>query len=277
MSEGAKPSPSEGADLPHPIVPSSVYDDEYYLHGCAGADDWRESDGARVSGLYPGALEKAGLAQGEVVVDIGTGRGDLLAAALERGAARAIGVEYSEAAVEMARRTIAVHGVEERADILHADARSIPIESEEADLVTMLDVVEHLAPAELAKTLEEAHRLLRPGGRIFIHTMPNRTIYDVTYRLQRAIRPSRRRDWPADPRLDFEHLMHVNEQTKGSLRRALRAAGFKGSRVSPGSWLLTDFVPDERAKRLYGRLAGIPLLKRFGAADLWGEGVKRSP
>jgi ubiquinone/menaquinone biosynthesis C-methylase UbiE len=260
--------------LPDPVVPADIYDEEYYRNWCAGYAEWTASEGASVAGIYPGSLVRAGLKPGEVLVDIGTGRGEMLAVAVERGAARAIGVEYSAAAVEMARKTLDVHRAGGRAEVLLADARSIPLPDGTADLVTMVDVVEHLSPDELHRTLTEANRLLRSGGRIFIHTMPNRTIYDVTYRLQRSISLRRRRHWPADPRNEYEHKMHVNEQTVTSLRRSLDRAGFRSTRVELGQMVYTEFVPDVRARRLYRVLARFPLTARLAVCDMFGLATK---
>lgn len=268
---------SADESLPPPAVSPDVYTEDYFRHRCGGAEEWDASGGARAAGVYIGALVRAGLVPGEVVVDIGTGRGELLAVAVERGAARAVGIEYAEAAVALARQTLAVRQTGDRAEVVLADARDIPVDDATADLVTLLDVVEHLAPAELARTLSEAYRILKPGGRILIHTFPTRTIYQVTYRLQRLARPSRIRTWPADPRNEYELLMHVNEQTLTSLRRSLAQAGFAPSRASLGEWVYTDFVPDERATRLYHRLAKVPPLARFGVANLWGEGTRPAP
>lgn len=68
--------------------------------------------------------------------------------------------------------------------------------------------------------------------------------------------------------------MHVNEQSVTALGRSLRRAGFRPARAELGRWVYTDFVPEERAKRLYRRLARIPGLARFGVADMWAEGVR---
>ena len=251
-----------------------VYDEGYFRSCCGGHEEWGSSDGAVAGPMYEGSLRRARLRRGEVVVDIGTGRGELLAVAVEMGASRAIGVEYAAAAVELAEKTLAAHGVTDRAEVLLADARSIPLDDGTADLVTMLDVVEHLAPDELARSLREAYRLLRPGGRILIHTFPTRTLYRV-YAVQRALVPGRRRRWPADPRHPLEKVMHVNEQTVGSLRRAIAAAGFASPRALPGEWIYTDHVPDARARRVYHRLGRYRVLAPFVVSNLWGEGVKR--
>jgi SAM-dependent methyltransferase len=259
------------ASLPPPAVPPEAYDEHYYRHVSAGADAWRASAGAAPDPLYEGALRLAGLATGELVVDVGCGRGELLAVALRMGARGAIGIEYAPAAVELARATLAAAGADASAQVRAGDARALPVDDASADLVTMLDVVEHLTPDELGAALREAHRVLRPGGRLFVHTLPNATIYRVTYRLQRFARPGRWRTWAADPRNEHELRMHVNEQTVGGLRRALRRAGFEGPEVWLGQWVHTTFVPDARAARLYHRLAARRLTRVFGAGDIWAR------
>jgi len=247
--------------LPPPAVPPGVYDEGYYRTACGGFEAF-EAEG--VDPLYPGMLAIAGLRPGEVVVDIGTGRGELLRVALERGAARAIGVEYSADAVELARKTCPP------AELHLADARAIPLADGIADLVTLLDVAEHLAPTELDGTLAEAHRLLKPGGRLLVHTFPTRTFYEVTYRALRL----GRRSWPRDPRNHWEHAMHVNEQTLRGLRRSLRL--FDEVRVWPGPMTHLEVVPSPWARRLVATGARVPLIRRLCAADLFAL-ARRAP
>jgi cyclopropane fatty-acyl-phospholipid synthase-like methyltransferase len=265
---------AEAGSVGAPAVPAEVYDTDYFLHRSAGSQSWRSSDGAARDPLYDGSLELARLQPGEAVLDLGTGRGELLVAAVQRGAGRAVGVEYSSAAVALARQTLAHAAVADQAQVIHADARELPVPDASFDLVTLLDVVEHLAEDELAVALREARRALRPGGRIFVHTFPTRTLYEVTYRLQRASRSHRREQWPKDPRNQLERTMHINEQSLRSLRSALRAAGYADVKVSPGAWIYTDFVPDAAARRLYHRLARVPYLRRLAVADLWAEGLR---
>lgn len=257
--------------LPEPAVPPSAYDEAYYREWCAGYDEWTASNGARVAGIYPGFLVKAGLAPGEVVVDMGTGRGELLVTAVGMGAARAVGVEYSPDAVAMAEHTIAVHGVGDVTEVVLADARAVPLPDDFADLVCFVDVVEHLRPDELHAALLQAMRILKPGGRVVAHTMPNRLTYDVTYRALRAVVG---RSWPKDPRREVEHLMHVNEQTVRSLRRAFGRAGFE-STAELGVWVRDDFLVGRLAPRVYRALARLGPLAHLAVADIWAFGVKR--
>lgn len=260
-------------ELTPPVVPPDVYTDDYFRRVCGHADVWEASAGREVGGMYPAMLDRAGFVAGETIVDIGTGRGELIALAVERGATRAVGVEYAEAAVGLARQTFDARGVADRAEVVLADARAVPLEDGIADVVTLLDVVEHLAPPELAAALREAYRLLRPGGRLLIHTFPTSTLYNVTYRSQRWSRPTRWRRWPADPRLEVERLMHVNEQSRRGLRRSLRRAGFAAVNVEAGEWIYTDFVPDEPARRLYHRLARFPPTRSLGASNLFAAAI----
>jgi cyclopropane fatty-acyl-phospholipid synthase-like methyltransferase len=206
---------------------------------------------------------------GDVVIDIGTGRGELPVTAVELGASKAYGVEYSADAVEMAQRTLAAHDVGDKAEIILCDARSVPLPDGVADLVCFVDVVEHLTPEELHGALVEARRMLKPGGRAVAHTMPNRLTYDVTYR---ALRATVGRRWPKEPRNAHEHAMHVNEQTTRSLRRAFEGAGFE-AKVELGEWVRDEHPPSARVRKLYRLGSRIPPLRQLTVADIWGYGT----
>lgn len=263
-----------GTDLPPPAVPPAAYDEGYYRGVCLGADDWQTSDGTEMHPIYPAMVAMAEVGSGDRVVDVGCGRGELLIAACQAGAARATGIEYSPAAVQLAQETIDTHRLSDRCNVIQADARAIPLDDSCAERVTMIDLVEHLTPVELGGALKEAMRMLSPGGRLLIHTMPNRLIYTVTYRTQRLILPWRLWTWPANPRNEHERLMHVNEQTVRRLRRALVEGGFEQVQVRLGSWIPDYFQPRPRHVRLYGRLARLGPLAHLGIADIFAAGER---
>jgi SAM-dependent methyltransferase len=123
--------------------------------------------------LHPGgeastrrALELIGVAPGERLLDLASGRGDsAMLAARERGCV-VTGVDYGEAAVTEARRTARAAGLAERVVFRVGDAEALPFEDAlfdaalcECSLCTFPD-----KPSALA----ELHRVLRPGGRLAI-------------------------------------------------------------------------------------------------------------
>jgi ubiquinone/menaquinone biosynthesis C-methylase UbiE len=260
--------------LPPPTVPERLYDETYYRTHCMGYEEWAASEGAHMAAQYEGMLEyKVGLRAGEALLDIGAGRGELVVAAAQRGA-RATGVEYSTTALALSEQTLAAHGNPPDARVLLADARALPFGDDEFDVATMMDVIEHLTVSEQADALAQARRVLRPGGRIHLHTAPNRLIYSVTYRVQRWLTPGRLRRWPRQPRHNYELTMHVGEHSARSLRRTLSDAGFEQVQVTHGEWVYEAFVPDPQARHLYWRLAAHRLTKPLGTCDLWAVGVK---
>ncbi len=260
--------------LEPPRVSADEYDEDYYRTACAGHEEWSRSGGSNQAGIYKGIIRRSGLAAGMRVLDIGAGRGELVALAAEHGARWAIGVEYSAAAASLAAQSAALRGVGDRTAVVMADARRLPLPDAATDLVFMIDVIEHLAPQELAMTLAEAARVLRPGGRLFAHTFPTRTIYDVTYRWMRLAARATGRRWPVDPRNDYEHRMHVNEQTRRGLRSSLQKAGFVNPEVSFGEWVYTDFVPSARGRSAFARMARHRVTAPLAVADLWVDARK---
>ena len=106
-------------------------------------------------------LDAAGVVAGKDVLDVGTGAGYVAAAATRRGA-RATGLDFSAAQVELARRQLP--GTTFR----QGDAENLPFGDGSFDAVVSGFTVNHLPHAERA--FAEAFRVLRPGGR-FAYTV----------------------------------------------------------------------------------------------------------
>src|SRR5439155_13981041 len=107
---------------------------------------------------------------GEGVLDAGCGRGEVLLACARAGAAVA-GIDYAQAAVDIARETL--HGVA-GAEVVRGSLTALPWPQQSFDRALCADVVEHLDPDEAAIALRELRRVLRPGGVLLVHTAPNR-------------------------------------------------------------------------------------------------------
>jgi 2-polyprenyl-3-methyl-5-hydroxy-6-metoxy-1,4-benzoquinol methylase len=201
-------------------VPSGTYSREYFLTECDGHEEYQQG---RLPSRLHAALSLAGDLAGKRVLDVGCGRGEVVLYCLRQGA-EACGVDYSADALLLARQGAG----DEPGHYQRADARQLPFQSGTFDVALMLDIVEHLYPAELAQALADVHRVLKPGGILIVHTMPNLWYYRFGYPLFRWVQRLRGKDLPRDPRArwQFVSAVHVNEQTPLTLRRALKEAGF---------------------------------------------------
>ena len=119
------------------------------------------------------------------MLDLGCGAGRFVAALRDAGA-DPVGVEIAEAALERARAV--APGADLR--LLEPDG-SIPLEHGSVDLVWCSEVLEHVADG--AHLLQEARRVLRPGGRILV-TVPFhgrvKAAAIALLALRRALRPA---------------------------------------------------------------------------------------
>jgi ubiquinone/menaquinone biosynthesis C-methylase UbiE len=156
------------------------------------------------------------------LLDIACGRGEVPALACRAGA-QAVGIDYSDASVGFAARLRGVIDPEHAADfhLVQGDACSLPFADRSFDRVSMLDIVEHLVPAQLENMFSEVARVLRPEGFAVVHTLPNRWVYDGGYRLARLFW----RRLPQEPRNPYEKRIHVNEQDVVRLHQMLARVG----------------------------------------------------
>jgi demethylmenaquinone methyltransferase/2-methoxy-6-polyprenyl-1,4-benzoquinol methylase len=98
------------------------------------------------------------------VVDLATGTGDLLISLLRERAnvTEAFGLDVSENMLEICRAKLRRRGLAERANLLRADASATPFPEGTFDVVTMGFGIRNTA--DVSKTLDEIHRILKPDG-----------------------------------------------------------------------------------------------------------------
>ena len=181
-------------------------------------------------------------------LDVGCAAGFCMAAMRELGF-ETHGLEISE--------TIASHARERFGfDTVHiGPLEQAPYPDEHFDLITMWDVVEHVAdPIAL---LNRARELLAPGGLLVIETQ------DIDSRFARALGPK----WHHYKH--EEHIYHFNPSTVETL---LGQAGFRVDRLSHrygGKYVSLHFIA-ERAARVHPVLTKLLMpLARFGRARMY--------
>ena len=115
------------------------------------------------------------IVKGMAVGDIACGSGYGCKMLLEHGAASVVGVDLSDAAIEMAKEKCT--GL--NANFWRCNAESLsPIESASLDAVVSFETIEHVQSPKLF--LSEVHRILRPNG-LFIVSTPDRRLSSPFY------------------------------------------------------------------------------------------------
>ena len=109
----------------------------------------------------------AGVRQGEVVVDLGSGAGiDILLAAQKVGpAGHVIGIDMTDVMIARAREAIAAAGVA-NVEVRKGLIEDLPIDDDCADLVISNCVI-NLSP-DKPRVFAEIARVLKPGGRLSV-------------------------------------------------------------------------------------------------------------
>ncbi len=229
-------------EKPQPLPPD-LYTEEYFLSACEGYEEFKATQGEHLSRRLAAAFVHAEVAPGMRVLDVGCGRGEILRHCAKLGA-EVFGVDYAPAALGLARDLVRQER-ELPIGLYQSDAKYLPFPAGTFDRVLMFDVVEHLHPWELDQALRDAHRVLRSGGMIVVHTAPNRWYDAYAYPLVRLVRTAlgEGERYPANPRalnVAANVDVHVNEQDMRSLRGYLQRARFRRIRI----WLASP--PQQR-------------------------------
>ncbi|MBX9699614.1 MAG: class I SAM-dependent methyltransferase, partial [Acetobacteraceae bacterium] len=119
-------------------------------------------DYERFGVLEHAVLREAGLTDESSVVDVGCGSGRLAAQLAGRAGLRYLGTDVVPSMLDYARRQAG------RPDFrfIHVDRVNIPAADASADIVAFFSVLTHLLHEESYLYLQEAARVLKPGGRV---------------------------------------------------------------------------------------------------------------
>ena len=110
---------------------------------------------------------KLRLRENERLLDVGCGGGSLALHAAREHGVRAVGITLSPRQLEVAQRTAAESGLEERVRFRLCDYRDIT--GERFDAIASVGMIEHVGRNHLREYAHSLQRALRPGGRTLVH------------------------------------------------------------------------------------------------------------
>ena len=153
---------------PHPVGPE-VYNRDYFLSSLVeGYDEYAEDYG--ISPFKKTLVDMNDLQSGQLFLDVGCGRGEILFHAIEQGV-HGVGIDYSWDAIVLSREGLRARNL--NAHLLVADATRLPFKDGTFDRTFGGDLIEHLTADSATECLLEMVRTTKIGGKFFVHTCPN--------------------------------------------------------------------------------------------------------
>jgi ubiquinone/menaquinone biosynthesis C-methylase UbiE len=197
--------------------------------------------------IFDVVIRALNLPTGSRLVDVGCGTGANLK--FLAGYGRVIGLDWGAAAARHARKHAA-------APVLRGDATSLPFADDSVDLITALDLIEHVE--DDSACVAEFARVCRPGGFVLATVPASPWMWgrqDVISQHKRRYRSSEFRRLLSDQGLEIFRFTHIN-----ALLFPIVAAVRLLRRVFPqrGSELQSDFTMTKSARinALLGSLFG---------------------
>lgn len=191
--------PHDSEPFDYESIPVGYYD-AVYRRRRGAQSKWHHMKFKRVRMALPDA---------GTLVDVACGPGTLIGLLPE--SLSCIGVDISPAQILYAQKTYGTPN--HRFQRMTPGRLDLPAGS--ADVVTAVELIEHLEPPETACLLTEVRRILRPGGKIVVTTPNYGSLWPlVEFILNRTGRVS-------------YQGQHVCKYFSRSLRRLLQSAGFK--------------------------------------------------
>lgn len=114
-------------------------------------------------------LRKVGIGHSDDVVELGPGLGTTTRLIMERHPASVVGVERDRAAAVAVSAAVVLDRADYRCIV--ADAAETGLDGNSADIVVAEALLTLQSDEKKRSVLDEAHRILRPGGRLALHEL----------------------------------------------------------------------------------------------------------
>lgn len=211
---------------------NTIYDEKYFFSDCEGYREFSSSGGIKLSRRLAYVYSRVYEHKPSSVLDLGCGRGEL-ALSFALSGWDAYGVDSSEVSIDICQKLKdrwIKNSPQMRLHFQMADVSNLPFRNESFDAVVMSDLVEHLDKKKLNLAYLEAYRVLKPKGKIFIHTSPNKIFLKIGLKIYWLLGLINGRKLPFEMKealpAGLKKPFHINEQTAFSLKKGLKKAGF---------------------------------------------------
>lgn len=156
------------------------------------------------------------------ILDLGCGSGGYLPV-IEEFDCHYYGFDVSEKMLQSAAEKAAEIGVTEQVSLINGDAQRLPFPPNSFDAILSVGLIEYFEdPSDI---IEEAARVLKPGGKFLLHSYPRWPYFERLWFLVKPIK-----DYISGDSMTHHH------RSKESIDSLMRSAGF-----STIDWSASDF------------------------------------
>lgn len=194
-------------------VSADYYNKDFFLKHMQG---WKIFTNGKIPHRFYDAMSLVKVKPNETILDIGSGRGEIVFLSANSGA-KVTAIDHSKSSIDLINDKLKQYPLK-RGSItpIVMDAQKLLFNSESYDKIFFLEILEHLYPDEVTRSLNEMVRVLKPGGKIVISTGPSRLLINPILFLSKFL--LKQFVWES-------RKYHVNEQSYFSLNRLLKSTG----------------------------------------------------
>ena len=123
----------------------------------------------------------------KTIVDVATGTGDLAIALTSIPSATVTGIDIAIEMLEIGKQKITQRNLNRKINMIVGDAESLPVADNTIDVVTVAFGVRNFG--DLYKGLSEIHRILKPGGQLFVleTSVPKNLFFRIGYKIYTSL------------------------------------------------------------------------------------------
>ncbi len=208
------------------------------MNECDGFETFRSSGGFHLSKRHKRIFNEVIRYKPHRVIDIGCGRGEVALKFAINGCS-VWACDFSKDAVKIAeelKKRWESKNSKVDMKVVLADAVKLGFEDGFFDAAIMVDVVEHMDYNKSLSVFKECRRIIKKGGRLFIHTSPGKLFINYGLELYRIV--AYFMGYKFDCKLKqllpstLKPPYHITEWSSSMFKKSLLECGFREVRVS---------------------------------------------